>query len=453
MRRLSLLAATLVALSVSSFASAVVLQPGDLLVADESDHVLRVDPASGAQEEVASGGFLSGTSAVAVDLDGHVLVGNVAPGNTSSVVRIDRATGTQTQIFQTEGQIVSLAVASDGDLLIGMGLLGPGSIVRFDESTGTSSTVASGGLITGGVFGIAIATEDHLFATSGGNLIRVDLASGDQVEVGTDLGGGPVAVMDDGSILVLFFCETLMRVDEAGQILQETTFEPTGGCIAGGVALEASGDIVVATGGGLRRIDAQDWSQQQEITSGGLILRTWGVAVYASPAACRDGNDNDGDQLIDYGTGPGNDPGCASPNSGIENPECNDGVNNDLDLLVDLNDPGCANAADASEGSGLACDDGVDNDGDGRTDYPSDPGCSGAGDSSEKGSLACDDDVDNDRDGRTDYPGDPGCVGPADASEADPPPPGGGGCGLGVELVPVLLALRAMRNGRAARRT
>jgi hypothetical protein len=41
---------------------------------------------------------------------------------------------------------------------------------------------------------------------------------------------------------------------------------------------------------------------------------------------CDDGSDNDTDGLIDYP----NDPGCAHPASDIENPQCQDGVNNDL---------------------------------------------------------------------------------------------------------------------------
>jgi hypothetical protein len=40
---------------------------------------------------------------------------------------------------------------------------------------------------------------------------------------------------------------------------------------------------------------------------------------------CDDGDDNDGDTLIDYPA----DPGCGHPASDIENPQCQDGINND----------------------------------------------------------------------------------------------------------------------------
>lgn len=70
-----------------------------------------------------------------------------------------------------------------------------------------------------------------------------------------------------------------------------------------------------------------------------------------------------------------------------------------------------------------ACSDGIDNDGDGRTDYPSDPGCSSATDDDERdstgGGAACNDGIDNDGDGWVDYPQDPGCTTQFDTTEAD----------------------------------
>jgi len=51
------------------------------------------------------------------------------------------------------------------------------------------------------------------------------------------------------------------------------------------------------------------------------------------------------------------------------------------------------------------CNDGIDNDGDGLTDFAGgDPGCSDANDASEKtASLPCDDGIDNDLDGKIDF--------------------------------------------------
>ncbi len=72
-------------------------------------------------------------------------------------------------------------------------------------------------------------------------------------------------------------------------------------------------------------------------------------------------------------------------------PVCSDGIDDDADGKLDYpNDPGCREETDADEAddcpSGPSCPkcaDGVDNDGDGTTDYPLDKSCKAAGDASE----------------------------------------------------------------------
>lgn len=66
--------------------------------------------------------------------------------------------------------------------------------------------------------------------------------------------------------------------------------------------------------------------------------------------------------------------------------ECDDGVDNDGDALIDYpDDAGCDNATDDDETDMAVpqCSDGSDNDGDGRTDYPADPGCDSVNDNNE----------------------------------------------------------------------
>lgn len=125
--------------------------------------------------------------------------------------------------------------------------------------------------------------------------------------------------------------------------------------------------------------------------------------------------------------------------------QCSDGIDNDTDGLVDMNDPGCANGSDDDESNAIvpppgACEDGDDNDNDGFTDTL-DPNChtdgdatnaaSYDGDRDETGGMpACWDGIDNDDDGKTDWglPNDenrdPGCSTPIDNNEVDE---GGGG--------------------------
>jgi hypothetical protein len=93
------------------------------------------------------------------------------------------------------------------------------------------------------------------------------------------------------------------------------------------------------------------------------------------------------------------------------------------------------------------CDDGLDNDGDGYTDYPDDPGCPTASSGPEK--PECDDGRDNDGDGLVDFL-DPGC---------SPNWPYNEGldrraCGIGMELALLgPLAARCGRGRRVNRRT
>jgi uncharacterized lipoprotein NlpE involved in copper resistance len=215
-------------------------------------------------------------------------------------------------------------------------------------------------------------------------------------------------------------------------------------------------------------------------------------ASAATFTQCSDGINNDPaqDSLVDAA-----DPGChsdfnASNSSSYDsnlnseiNPstgdgsgsgftQCSDGINNDplQDSLIDAADPGCHSDFNASNSSsydsnlnseinpstsgGTAsyqCNDGSDNDHDGRTDM-NDPDCASSTDNSEFSSCLnggcdnscddcspppppiyeCSDDQDNDHDGHTDYPSDPGCSGPTDKNEYNAPPAGGGsGSGTG----------------------
>lgn len=96
----------------------------------------------------------------------------------------------------------------------------------------------------------------------------------------------------------------------------------------------------------------------------------------------------------------------------------------------------------------IGCQDGFDNDGDGRVDFPADPACVDAGSLSE--TAECQNGVDDDGDGRIDFDGgasihgaalaqpDPECRGRASQSE----------CGLGAELALLLPAMLWLQRRR-----
>ncbi len=140
------------------------------------------------------------------------------------------------------------------------------------------------------------------------------------------------------------------------------------------------------------------------------------VAGFTSGAACDDGLDNDGDGKKDFPE----DPGCTSKADTDEAfvPQCADGIDQDRDTKIDLDDEGCSSLLDDSEGGEPACNDGTDNDGDSKVDT-ADPGCDGSTDSSELDVSACSDGMDNDGDKLTDFPLDPGCASAADDDETN----------------------------------
>lgn len=112
------------------------------------------------------------------------------------------------------------------------------------------------------------------------------------------------------------------------------------------------------------------------------------------------------------------------PGALAEAPECNDAIDNDSDGYTDYpDDPGCSELQDDTETPSPECDDNIDNDGDGNIDYPDDVACASLEDDGEctgctDGPMPdCSDGLDNDGDDQIDYPSDPDCTAPEDDSE------------------------------------
>ena len=243
---------------------------------------------------------------------------------------------------------------------------------------------------------------------------------------------GPMLHTDQFASLVLWLRPSTsgfgMRVRLSRQDLPEGQYQSVGDEVLNGLA-----------GGSWQRIEIP-MSDFGNGAFNAVELRSIGSASHqridlddielvpvAPSAACDDGQDNDGDGLIDYP----NDPGCdsASDNDEYNAPlaACADGQDNDGDGLIDYpSDPGCDSASDNDEYNAppAACADGQDNDGDGLVDYPNDPGCDSASDNDEYNAppAACADGQDNDGDGLVDYPSDPGCDSASDNDEYNAPP-------------------------------
>ena len=172
-----------------------------------------------------------------------------------------------------------------------------------------------------------------------------------------------------------------------------------------------------------------------------------GLAGGGTAAACPiDGEDTNGNGQYDVGVE-------TDPN----NPDTDFDTFNDGLEVVGGSDPLDAGSTPP------ACSDGIDNDGDGLTDFPTDIGCANA--TSDNEAPECQDGINNDALIGTDFDGGESIlgVGNGDPDGADPhctsfwdnkekAPSSGGTCGIGPELVlllPPLGAWRARRRERA----
>ena len=305
------LAALALALGPAAGAEAVTLSPGDVVVVDSeafgfAGGVIRVDPVSGAQTTVSSGGSFVSPFGLALEADNDVLVADAeAFGGSGGVIRIDPVSGAQTTV-SSRGSFVNpfaVAVEADGDIVVAdAGSVGttPGAVIRVDPASGAQTTVSSAGLFEC-LAGMALEADGDILLTDLGPscggpraLFRVDPGTGAQTTVSS---GGSlafpfgVAVEDDGDILVADQVATsVIRVDPASGA--QTTLSSGGSFVSPiALALEAEGDIVVADvsafngDGAVFRLDPVSGAQTT-VSTGDSIRGPTGIAVVnALPAA------------------------------------------------------------------------------------------------------------------------------------------------------------------------
>ena len=124
------------------------------------------------------------------------------------------------------------------------------------------------------------------------------------------------------------------------------------------------------------------------------------------------------------------DPGFCMPNSENPNEGCWDGSGARRIACPAISSHTYSGPTSIIVAPVFQCSDGLDNDNDGRIDYPADTGCFGRNDYDEAspslppppppGAIQCSDGRDNDNDGKVDYPADPSCYGPDDNDEFYP---------------------------------
>ena len=134
---------------------------GDIFVTDSTiasgaGGVIRVDPITGAQTLVSSAGFFADPEGIAVAADGSLLIADQSAYNEAGqinragVIRVDPLTGAQTLV--SSGGLftdpIGIAIAADGTLLVADqnafdGFVG--AVFRVEPATGAQATLSSAG--------------------------------------------------------------------------------------------------------------------------------------------------------------------------------------------------------------------------------------------------------------------------------------------------------------------
>ena len=123
---------------------------GDIFVVDQTafgGSVIRVDPATGAQSPLASGGSFIEPSSIVFDSQGQLLVVDTEAfgGTTGGVIRVDPVTGAQTPLASGAPFANPSGIALDlqGRILVTDAFaLGGSAIIAVDPVTGTQTPVA-----------------------------------------------------------------------------------------------------------------------------------------------------------------------------------------------------------------------------------------------------------------------------------------------------------------------
>ncbi len=191
---------------------------GRIVVASAcSNEILSIDPSTGTQSVISSGGSLSYPVGLGIEANGNIIVANYT-GNT--IVRVDASTGAQT-VVSAGGQLdypTDLVVGSGGDIFVTSQIAN--TILRIDPSSGAQSLVSAGGSLVNPA-AIVIDAAGHLLVGNAGanNILRIDPATGSQTVVSS---GGtfdyPSGIGRDasGSLFVAnYLGNTVVRVDPA----------------------------------------------------------------------------------------------------------------------------------------------------------------------------------------------------------------------------------------------
>ena len=265
-------------------------RPGDILVTDRASlTLLVVNPVSGAQSVLTSGGLLTRPEAVAANSAGEIFVVNRDRfGAGSKIVKVSPLTGAQS-LLSSNALLLDpndVAIEASGRLLVAdfSGPFGLGGIFRINQVTGALSTVYAGGFAP---FELAMEANGNIVCTTfnafSSVLFRVNPVNGAATVVNSNVGAADgVAVEASGMILVADggaapdHIPHVFRVDPVSGS-RTTLVTGTPGFVD--VAVESDGDIYALQPTAIVRVDPVT-GNQQIVSAGGLFVGLSGLTFF-----------------------------------------------------------------------------------------------------------------------------------------------------------------------------
>lgn len=183
---------------------------GDIFVANQfgtdegcrlgCGNVIKIDPKSGEQSVISSGGMLGTLHGIALETSGNLLVPSTYENRATVILRIDPRTGGQ-RVVASGGFLFNptdLALTDEGEILVveDRNQEGASTLLRIDPHTGEQSVIAQAGHLIA-PYGIALAPNHEIWLAdqhahkvvflgpeedSGGpgKILRIDALSGEQ---------------------------------------------------------------------------------------------------------------------------------------------------------------------------------------------------------------------------------------------------------------------------------
>lgn len=270
------------------------LDPGDIIVANFAGRrIVKVDPDTGAQTLISSGGVFQSPFGIAIDAAGKIIVASDA--GIISVDPVGAPASNQTVISSFGNFINPRGVTIDafGNIIVADAT--SDLLIRVDPRTGTQTIISSGGLIA---LGVAIEASGDIIVPIDKEIIRVDPVSGAQTSISKDgifknLEG--VAIDAAGKLIVTngSTSGTDPRIISVDPVTGDQTVISRNPCCQGaefhnpfGVAIDAAGDIIVADWSVNKIVRVDPLSGVQTIISrDGLLNQSIGVAIVPTPEA------------------------------------------------------------------------------------------------------------------------------------------------------------------------